>query len=351
MEFLVGVRDDYREATREEIRMAEEFMHAPYSKDEVFRYYMIALARGLAGDVGAKQGYFCIGPSNAGKSTLVTALLNAFPGAVGTFDTSNLCNVGGDGDRARQMAWTIPLEFVRLGVGNEIDMNTKGGRQQKVNAIQYKILVNGGEDQVPNRYLYKEAFMMKIGFTLFAHMNDMPVFSCVDGAIVNRARVVEQDRKASMNPQGPDEYKMIPNGELYVQAEPFVAGLRALLFEAYDYYLDHGHEPPPEVQMSTQERVEVTNPMEMLDSLFEIITPEHRACYVNNAALKAAGWFLPRQRLVEAISQKQLGMSPAAVIAELKKHGPIEEVRQTNGKVFFGIRPRIAEMNEPGRRD
>ena len=185
--------------------------------------------------------------------------------------------------------------------------------------------------------------MMKIGFTLFAHMNDMPVFSCVDGAIVNRARVVEQDCRASMAPQGPDEYKMIPNGELYVRTESFVAGLRGLLFEAYNYYLDHGHEPPESVQMSTQERVEVTNPMEMLDSMFEIITPEAKASYLNNAALKAAGWFLPRQRLVEAISQKQLGMSPAAVITELKKHGPIEEVRQTNGKVFFGIRPQTHE--------
>lgn len=351
MEFLVGVRDEYRSATSEEFQMAYDFMRAPYSNTAVFNYYMIALARGLAGEVSAKQGYICIGPSNSGKSTFTGAVVHAFDGVVDSFDPSNLCNVGGDGDRAKNMGWIVPLEFKRVALGCEIDMYARGGKPQKINMIQWKVIVSGGLDEVPQRLLYNNAHSTKINTTFFVHANDVPPFSAVDQAVVNRTFVVAQDRKAMENPHGDKEFKMIPNGEVYVRTDEFKAGLRALLFAAYAKFLEVGHVPPPEVLMSTQDRVEMTNPMEQLSEIFEIWTEDVRRSFVNNAAAKAAGWCLQRQKLVDTIHSKQLGMSPAAVIAELKKHGHIEEVRHSTGKVFIGIRTKIGAEFAPGQRD
>lgn len=350
MEFLVGVSDNFRVPSVEEVEMARDFMAAPYSNMDVFKYYMIALARGLAGEVSAKQGYICIGPSNSGKSTVTGALVYAFQGAVGTFDPSNLCNVGGDGDRAKNMGWIVPLEFLRCALGNEIDMYTRGGKQQKINNIQWKVIISGGLDDVPQRLLYKDATSTKINATFFIHANDVPPFSSVDQAVVNRTYVVAQDRKAVERPHGDSEFKMIDNGNQYVRTDAFKNGLRGLLFEAHATFLAEGHRPPRDVLMSTQDRVEVTNPMEQLSELFEIWTDDVRRSFLNNAAAKAAGWAMPRQKLVDMIQKKELGMSPAAVIAELKKHGHVEQVRYSTGNVFIGIRTKIAE-GSPGLRD
>lgn len=349
MEFLVGVRDEFRMPSVEEVQEARDFMSAPYSRNEVFEYYMKALARGLAGEVSAKQGYICIGPSNSGKSTVCGALVHAFEGAAATFDPSNLCNVGGDGDRAKNMGWIVPLEFVRIALGSEIDMYARGGRPQKLNMIQWKVIISGGLDDVPQRLLYKDANSTKINTTFFVHANDVPPFSTVDQAVINRTYVVAQDRKAMENPHGDLEFQMIPNAERYVRTDAFKAGLRGLMFEAYAAYVRDGHKPPEEVLMSTQDRVEMTNPMELLGELFEIWTDDVRRSFLNNAAAKAAGWALPRQKLVEMIQRKELGMSPAAVIAELRKHGHIEQVRYTSGNMFIGIRAKIAE--QVGMRD
>lgn len=343
MEFLVGVRDDFRMPTPEEVAMAREFMRAPYSNEAVFNYYMIALARGLAGEVSAKQGYICIGPSNSGKSTVVGALVYAFEGVASTFDPSNMCNVSGDGDRAKNMGWIVPLEFVRIALGNEIDMYARGGRPQKLNMIQWKVLISGGLDGVPQRLLYQDATITKINATFFVHANDVPPFSTVDQAVINRTYVVTQDRCAMENPRTENEFKMIPNGERYVRTDAFKAGLRGLMFDAHVRFMQHGHPPPEQVLMSTQDRVEMTNPMEQLGELFEIWTEEIRRSFLNNAAAKAAGWAMPRQKLVDTIQKKELGMSPAAVIAELRKHGHVEQVRYSSGNVIIGIRPKIAE--------
>lgn len=145
MHLLVGVRDTYRQATEEEEKTAHDFLAAPYTDRAVFDFYLKSVARALYGDVTAKQGYFVIGPTGSGKSSVTGALKAAFASVAMPFDSSNLCNAAGESDQGRRMAWLIELEYCRLAIGNEINLNGEKGKKLRLNAILWKMLISGGE--------------------------------------------------------------------------------------------------------------------------------------------------------------------------------------------------------------
>ncbi len=95
------------------------------------QYFLNYMARGLAGEVEEKTWALGIGNRNSGKGVLFDVFKNAFEDYVTSITAEELLiNRVGDGDIAKKLGWTIPLEFKRLYFSNEI--KTEDDRGQKI---------------------------------------------------------------------------------------------------------------------------------------------------------------------------------------------------------------------------
>ena len=77
--------------------------------EEVGDYFLLQLARGLAGDL-MKKILFGLGPSNCGKSTLVEACQLSFGEYVGNFNAETLAYRGSRTDEAAVLRWVLLLQ-------------------------------------------------------------------------------------------------------------------------------------------------------------------------------------------------------------------------------------------------
>ena len=87
----------------------ERFFDIPLGK-EVGDYFLLQLARGLAGDV-MKKIMFGIGPANNGKSTFVEACQLSLGDYVGNFNAETLSFRDSNTDEAANMRWVLLLQY------------------------------------------------------------------------------------------------------------------------------------------------------------------------------------------------------------------------------------------------
>lgn len=178
--------------------------------------------------------------------------------------------------------------------------------------------------------------------------NDVPPWTYVDPAIVRRTFCMEPDRMAVLEPTCDTEFKQIKDAELLVREEAFIAGMRAVIFRAYQRYQEEGHEPPPGVLHTTTERVEISNPCEALLSEYEIWSEEESASvpFASGQVAAAAklGWSVRLSHFKETVERKHMGCSHTNALKAFKERYPIVRtggaVRDRDGAVILGIRAR-----------
>jgi hypothetical protein len=347
--FLSSVHDALAERDEAEVARANDFLRQAFSRQDVYDFYMKAIARAIAGDVASKRAYLVIGPSNSGKSTSTTGLISAFKGLANQFDASNLCGVT-HSDRGRNFAWVAPIAECRLAISNEIDFRGVNGREQKINTVTWKRLVSGGEDEVFLRLLYKEETPTMMQDTIMIQCNDVPEFDVVDTAVINRTFVINQDRYAAapgVDPLDPREFKRDEDAPRYVRSPEFFNGVRHLLFDYYALFLAEGHDAPEAVRISTQERVEKTTVVDFLLDHYEMWDVAESKSYATQLAAHQAGWSVQASGVYDKIVGAHLGISHTRVAQELALHRPPIVRYKNKGNFFIGLRGKVG----PGMRN
>ena len=130
------------------------------------------MARGLAGEVEEKTWALGIGNRNSGKGVLFDVFKNAFEDYVTSITAEELLiNRVGDGDIAKKLGWTIPLEFKRLYFSNEIKTEDDRGQKLKLDSTIIKKLTGGG-DEISARLNYKDEIKFKIQGKFIFFAND-----------------------------------------------------------------------------------------------------------------------------------------------------------------------------------
>lgn len=353
LRFLVGVRDALAKRNDADVEFARGLVTVGFSKAENADYLLKGLARGLAGDIGAKKAYFIPAPTNTGKSTVTALLTSSLPGCADQFDASNLCNGSRDGgERGRSFAWLAPLLDTRIAISNEIDFSAAGGRPMKINSVTFKRVNSGGEDKMFVRMLYKEQMCTSLQFTMFVLCQDVPEFDNVDDAVVGRTVAIPMDRQAA--PEGED-----PIDDMHFKRDPEIAakirtpaaknGLRYLLFDMFTRFRAEGHVPPEDVKACTVERTERNTVVDLLSSDYDFWDDEtyrHYSKLVNPLAdALRDGWSVPVNAIYERLSGAR--MSQTAIAKELFTLAKVQKHRTKSQRVFVGMRGRAG----PGLRN
>lgn len=136
-------------------------------------YFLMCLARALAGHYTDKKWYVAQGARDCGKGVISTLLEKAFQSYVGTFKSDNfLCSrIRITGDEAKKMSWLVPLEFCRLFLASEI---TTVGQNVKMNGDLIKGIASGGDTQ-QGRQNHKDEKSFKLQGTMVMLCNQLPV--------------------------------------------------------------------------------------------------------------------------------------------------------------------------------
>jgi hypothetical protein len=149
----------------------------PILPDKVQRdYFLMCLARGLAGHYADKKWYVGQGSRDCGKGVLTLMLELAFQSFIGLFKADNfICHRMHTGDEAKKLSWLIPLEFCRLALSSEINAS----KDTKLNGVLIKTLASGGDTQQA-RQNRKDEIDFKLQSTLFMFCNELPEIDPID---------------------------------------------------------------------------------------------------------------------------------------------------------------------------
>eukprot|EP00282_Hemiselmis_andersenii_P035151 CAMPEP_0169443752 /NCGR_PEP_ID=MMETSP1042-20121227/9536_1 /TAXON_ID=464988 /ORGANISM="Hemiselmis andersenii, Strain CCMP1180" /LENGTH=825 /DNA_ID=CAMNT_0009555027 /DNA_START=496 /DNA_END=2973 /DNA_ORIENTATION=- len=139
---------------------------------EHLQYFLHRLARALAGDIQDKRWHICIGERNCSKGVLCDLLLRCFGDFVQTINSENFLIKSNtlSCDAAKSQSWTSSLEFKRLAISNEIQL--QGGRA-RVDGNLIKRMASGG-DQLEVRTNYVDETRKRLQCTMFMYCNDFP---------------------------------------------------------------------------------------------------------------------------------------------------------------------------------
>ena len=212
----------------------------PFGED-VAEYYILNIARGLAGDV-MKRVLFCIGDSNTGKSSITASIDNACGGYCGTFNANNIITKKmTSGDDAQQMRWVMMLLSKRFIISNEIESDAV------INGTMLKKISSGGLDKVVARGHGGNETEFKIAFLPMVFANDIDKISPMDDAVVTRVRAIEYKKVYVENPQNEFELKIDTNFKNEIETYNFRIAFMMVLMRAYKTFMDGGrieYDPP-----------------------------------------------------------------------------------------------------------
>jgi len=150
----------------------DEVLNKTFQSKEQLNYFLNWTARCLAGHVEDKSWTMGLGNRNCGKGVLYTLFKSAFEDYVDAFNAEELLIFRvGNGDEAKKLGWTIPLQYKRLCFANEIKTEDMKGNKLKLDGAVIKRLTGG--DYVQARLNYKDqiSFMIQTHFVFFG--NDM----------------------------------------------------------------------------------------------------------------------------------------------------------------------------------
>lgn len=188
-------------------------------------YLLTYFARALAGDC-QKRIMFGLGTSNAGKSMISRAVLNACSGYAASFSGECLAYTRSTADEAAKNRWLLLLRYKRILLSNEINMDVC------LNANSIKKLCSGRDDIV-GRSHGKEEIEFKPHFMAVLFANDIPEIKPVDKGLANRLCAVNFTKEYVMNPTSKNHLQMDPALPSEIASPRFARAMLALLIHTY----------------------------------------------------------------------------------------------------------------------
>jgi len=220
--------------------------------DDIGEYYLLKIARGLAGD-SEKKFVAGIGSSNTGKSALSSALNHTAGGYIGTWNGANMCyKVNTQSDEAQKQRWIYLLRFKRIIISNELTIGSLG-----LDGNILKKLSNGGLDTLVAREHCSNEKQFKIGFLPILFAQDLDVIRPCDDAVMNRLRAINYKKVYVQDPSNEFELKIDTNFENEIQTLEFRMAFISLLFKTYYTWHKNGRseEEPDCVKVAVKEIV------------------------------------------------------------------------------------------------
>jgi hypothetical protein len=190
--------------------------HDPFleSEQDVGVYQKQLIARAIAGHYSDRFMIWAIGETSSGKGVQCEALLKCFGSFVSIYAPNCLLyNKNSGADEAKKLSWVVPIHNSRISLGNE----TRQVKDMPMDTSILKNLVSGG-DMLPMRQNFKDEEYKKNRSTLMYFCNDMPSFSCLDNAVINRIKMYEYKLSFVDKPEEelePWERKSFPIKELF----------------------------------------------------------------------------------------------------------------------------------------
>jgi hypothetical protein len=203
----------------------------PFGK-EVADYYLLNIARGLAGDA-MKRALFGIGDGNTGKSIMTTSIEGACGGYFGTFNANNIImkKMQSSGDDAQQLRWIMMLLSKRIIASNELEGDAV------INGTILKKLSSGGLDKIVARMHGGNETEFMISFLCILFANDLDKIKPMDDAIVERVRAIPYTKKYVDKPSNIYELQKDVNLTKEVGTLKYKLGFMFLLMESYKTFV------------------------------------------------------------------------------------------------------------------
>ena len=214
----------------------------PFGED-VADYYILNIARGLAGDA-MKRVLFGVGDGNTGKSSITSAIKSSIGGYFGTFNANNLTvKKFANPDDAQSLRWVMLLASKRIIISNEIENGVA------INGNVIKKISSGGKDDIVARGHGGYETEYQISFLPIIFANDLDSITPMDDAIVNRVRAIPYVKTYVDNPKENSilELKIDPNFDQEILTDNFRNAFMLLLMKAYKKFVKNNKvevEPP-----------------------------------------------------------------------------------------------------------
>jgi phage/plasmid-associated DNA primase len=217
---------------KEYLKSVKQKMFIDPFGEEVADYYILNIARGLAGDA-MKRCLFGIGDGNTGKSAMTSAIKSVAGGYYGTFNANNLAvKKNANPDDAQALRWVMLLATKRIIASNELEPDAF------INGSVLKKLSSGGQDDIVARKHGGYETEYKISFLPIIFANDLDKITPMDDAIVNRVRAIPYEKKYVDNPKDEKyELKIDPDFNNEIQTEKFRSAFMLLLMKAYKKFM------------------------------------------------------------------------------------------------------------------
>ena len=199
---------------------------------EVGNYFLLSIARGLAGDV-MKKIVFGLGGTNGGKSTITKACVNSFGEYVSSFNAENLSYNKSSTDEAAKLRWAMLLRFKRLIFSNEIKNTVE------LNGNDIKKISSGGDTLIGRIHGGLEC-QFTPHFLAIVLANDIPKITPYDDAVNNRINVVSFSKQFVDEPSNEFELKKDENLEEEMRTDKFRYHFMKLVINRYLQYIREG---------------------------------------------------------------------------------------------------------------
>jgi hypothetical protein len=211
----------------------QRMFYTPFGED-VGNYYVLQLARGLAGDC-MKRFLIGMGPTNTGKSVISNALKSSCGGYHGSWNGANIAYKNNSGnDEAQKLRWVKLLKNKRIITSNEITM----GLQIDGNMI--KKISNGGLDDITARGHCENETQFQVGFLPILFCQDMDKITPKDDAVINRVRAINYEKSYVENPSNEFELQIDVNMSNEIATDEFKIAFLHLLFDTYKEFHSNG---------------------------------------------------------------------------------------------------------------
>ena len=305
----------------------QRFFISPFGAD-VADYYLLNIARGLAGDV-MKRALFGIGNGNTGKSAMSAAIDSVCCGYCGTFNANNITKKKmTTGDDAQQMRWIMMLLSKRIIISNEIEPDVV------ISGTALKKITSGGFDKIVARTHGWTETEFKISFLPIIFANDLDKISPMDDAIVNRVRAINYTKTYHLTPDpaNPDELLIDEGLKNEIVTPKFRLAFMTLLMRAYKTFVKN---KSVEIEPAEIKKAFVST----FGHVEDYITTFCNAFEFTDNAED----FLSNDDIAEWIKNNKLAITNTKISRELNKY--IEKkgftcvenkVKKISGKVFRG---------------
>ena len=340
----ISINRNYEGTTEEYKKIVYDRILDPILKNkEQQKYFLNWVARGMAGLYTDKTWSIGLGMRNTGKGVLSELIYNTLDSYAGSFNAEDLlCLRVSGGDTAKKMAWSVPMEFRRINLSNELKTEDESGKRLKLDGNVLKSIASGGDTQTA-RLNYKDAFNFKIQGRCLFFMNEIIEVSPADATETMVTFKFETEFKDEISKQE-EEINKQNMGYYFAKSDHTIKTIllndpkiqTAFFHILLDHYDSNKYEIPEHMQQQTQELNELDNNNEnKLKSLFDFTGDKDKKDYVTVAEVNELC--------------KNIKMSKSAYAMQLKRMGVYQQSTTVNLKpvrIYRGIRIKNDVKNE-----